>query len=172
MCYQNHSFIRDLQLADMSFTGEANVDILIGEDLYCYRRDERSESCNIVAINSAFDWATKGDLDLTVCTFTAHVLKIGCNETETTNLNDKIHRFWDQIGISNKLQFQMYPNAIAAGVEKVYLQINVEKKKIATILDFYGLKFIYKSRDPDLQVSIYPCNFWSHMFPIFIKCNR
>ena len=102
MCYQNHSFIRDLQLADMSFTGEANVDILIGEDLYCYRRDERSESCNIVAINSAFDWATKGDLDLTVCTFTAHVLKIGCNETETTNLNDKIHRFWDQIGIFNK----------------------------------------------------------------------
>ena len=34
------------------------------------------------------------------------------------------------------LQFQIYPNAIAAGVEKVYLQINVEKKKIATILDF------------------------------------
>ena len=57
-----------------------------------YRRDERSESCNLVAINSAFDWATKG----------AHVLKIGCNETETTNLNDKIHRFWDQIGIFNK----------------------------------------------------------------------
>ena len=70
------------------------------------------------------------------------------------------------------LQFQIYPNAIAAGVEKVYLQINVEKKKIATILDFYGLKFIYKSRDPDLQVSIYLCNFWSHMFPIFINCNR
>ena len=67
-----------------------------------YRRDKRSESCNLVAINSAFDWATKGDLDLTVCTFTAHVLKIGCNETETTNLNDKIHRFWDQIGIFNK----------------------------------------------------------------------
>ena len=41
---------------------------------------------------------------VTVCTSAAHVLKIGCNETETTNSNDKIHRFWDlhNIGIFNK----------------------------------------------------------------------
>ena len=156
LCYQNHSFIRDLQLADMSFTGEANVDILIGEDLYCYRRDERSESCNIVAINSAFDWATKGDLDLTVCTFTAHVLKIGCNETETIQ----------QAAVPNVSQCN------SSWRRKGIFTNKCRKKKIATILDFYGLKFIYKSRDPDLQVSIYPCNFWSHMFPIFIKCNR
>ena len=39
-----------------------------------------------------------------MCTSAAHVLKIGCNETETTDLNDKIHRFWDldEIGISNQ----------------------------------------------------------------------
>ena len=39
-----------------------------------------------------------------MCTSAAHVLKIACNETETTNLNDKTHRFWDldEIGISNK----------------------------------------------------------------------
>ena len=39
-----------------------------------------------------------------MCTSAAHVLKIGCNETETTNLNDKILRFWDldEIGIANK----------------------------------------------------------------------
>ena len=41
---------------------------------------------------------------VTVCTSAAHVLKIGCNETETKNLNHKIHRFWDldKIGIFNK----------------------------------------------------------------------
>ena len=39
-----------------------------------------------------------------MCTSAAHVLKIGCNETETTNLNDKVLRFWnlDEIGIANK----------------------------------------------------------------------
>ena len=31
---KNHNFIRDLQLADANFNGEANVDILIGADLY------------------------------------------------------------------------------------------------------------------------------------------
>ena len=31
---KNHNFARALQLADMSFNGEAKVDILIGADLY------------------------------------------------------------------------------------------------------------------------------------------
>ena len=30
--YKNHNFIKDLQLADTSFNGEANVNILIGAD--------------------------------------------------------------------------------------------------------------------------------------------
>ena len=39
-----------------------------------------------------------------MCPSVAHVLKIGYSETEATDLNDKIHRFWDldKIGISNK----------------------------------------------------------------------
>ena len=46
----------------------------------------------------------KGDHNLTMCTSAAHVLKIGCNETDTTYLNEKILRFWDldEIGIANK----------------------------------------------------------------------
>ena len=46
----------------------------------------------------------KGDHNLTVCTSAAHILKISCNETETANLNDKIHRFWDldEISTSSK----------------------------------------------------------------------
>ena len=64
-----------------------------------------------MAINSTSGWVisgpnecVKGDHNLTVCTSAAHVLKIGCNEIETTDLNDNIHRFWDldEIGICNK----------------------------------------------------------------------
>ena len=111
---KNHNFIRDLQLADMSFNSEAYVDTLIGANLYWQfvtEETKRSESCNLVAINSTFGWVisgpsecVKGDHNLTVCTSADHVLKIGCNETETTNLNDKIHRFWDldEIGVANK----------------------------------------------------------------------
>ena len=110
---KNHNFMRDLQLADTSFNGEANVDILIGADLYWQfvtGETKRSESCSLVAINSTFGWVirgpndcVKGDHNLTVCTSAAYVLNIGCNETETTNLNDKIHKFWDldEIGIAN-----------------------------------------------------------------------
>ena len=100
------NFIRDFPLA--------NVDILIGADLhwqFVTGEMKRSESCNLVAINSIFGWVisgpnecVKGDHNLTVCTSAAHVLKIGCNETETAYLNNKIQIFWDldEIGISNK----------------------------------------------------------------------
>ena len=56
---KNHNFIRDLQLAGTSFNGEANVDILIGADLYwkfVTEETKQSESCNVVAINFAFGW--------------------------------------------------------------------------------------------------------------------
>ena len=54
---KNRNFIRNFQLADTSFNGEANVDILIGEDLYWQfvtGETKRSECCNLVAINSTF----------------------------------------------------------------------------------------------------------------------
>ena len=83
------NFIRDLQLADTSFNGEANVDILIGADFYWQfvtREMKRSESCKLVFINSTFGWVisgpneyVKGDHNLTVCTSAIHVLKIACN---------------------------------------------------------------------------------------------
>ena len=60
---ENHNFIRDLQLADTGFNGEANVDILIGADLYWQfvtGETKRSESCNLVAINFAFGWVVSG----------------------------------------------------------------------------------------------------------------
>ena len=83
------NFIRDLQLADTSFNGEANVDILIGADFYWQfvtREMKRSESCKLVFINSTFGWVisgpneyVKGDHNLTVCTSATHVLKIAYN---------------------------------------------------------------------------------------------
>ena len=86
---KNHNFIRDFQLADTNFNGEANVDILIGADLYwpfVTGEMKRSESCKLVLINSTFGWVIsgpneciKGDHNLTVCTSATHVLKIGCN---------------------------------------------------------------------------------------------
>ena len=46
------------------------------------------------------------------------------------------------------LQFQIYPNAIAAGVEKVYLQINVEKKKDSDYLRFLWFKIYLQVKRP------------------------
>ena len=109
---KNHDFIRKLQLADTSFNGETNVDILIGADLYWQfvtGETKRSEKCNLVAINSIFGWVVSGPNECingnhnsTVCKSTAHVLKISCNENEMLKLNENIHRFWnlDEIGIT------------------------------------------------------------------------
>ena len=70
---------------------------------------KRSEKCNLVAINSIFGWVisspnecVNGNHNSPVCTSTAHVLKISCNEKEMLKLNENIHRFWnlDEIGIT------------------------------------------------------------------------
>ena len=97
---KNYDFIRQLQLADTIFNGETNVDILIGADLYWQfvtGETKRSEKCNLVAINSIFGWVisgpnecVNGNHNSTVCTSTAHVLKISCNENEMLKLNENI----------------------------------------------------------------------------------
>ena len=47
------------------------------------------------------------------------------------------------------LQFQIYPNSIAAGVEKVYFQINVEKnKKDSDYLRFLWFKIYLQVKRP------------------------
>ena len=106
----NHKFTKQLQLTDNS-QGEANVDILIGADLYwkfVTGETKRSNTCNLVAIKSIFGWLISGPNECnhqihqsSVETTMLHLLKISCRENHNY-LNKEIHRFknLDAIGIS------------------------------------------------------------------------
>ena len=106
---QNHEFTKELQLADNS-QGEANVDILIGADLYWHfvtGETKRSNTCNLVTINSVFGWVISGPNECnhqnyhsSANTTMSHLLKISFQENHN-HLNKEIHCFWnlDAIGI-------------------------------------------------------------------------
>ena len=157
---QDHEFTKELQLADNS-QGEANVDILIGTDLYWQfvtGETKRSNTCNLVPIKSVFGWVISGPNECNhqnhysfVNTTMSHVLKISCQENHN-HLNKEVYRFWnlDVIGISPKESsvYEKFENNIKFKDNRY--SVNLPIKDYHPLLpDNYelSLKRLYKLRE-------------------------